>query len=59
MLDQRSQLLQHIRDHGRLGLLSGALNGSAKLHIDVVGMNAPMLDHLANHPLLVSAGDVF
>jgi hypothetical protein len=59
MLDQRSEQLQRIRDHGRLGLLSGALKGSAKLHIDVVGMNASMLAHLANHPLLVSAGDVF
>ncbi len=59
MLDQRSELLQRILDHGRLGLLSGALKGSAKLQIDVVGMNAPMLAHLANHPLLVSAGDVF
>ena len=59
MLDQRSQLLHRLRDYGRLGLLSGALKGSAKLHIDVVGMNPPMLAHLANRPLLVSAGDVF
>lgn len=36
MLDSRSPILQRFRDQGQLGLLSGALTGSAKLHIDVV-----------------------
>lgn len=59
MLDGRSPLLHRLRGHGRLGWLSKALKGSAKLHIDVVGMDGPMLAHLANRPLLISAGDVF
>lgn len=59
MLDERSPFLQKIRDHGRLGLLSVALKGSAQLHIDVVGMDEVMLERLSSQPLLVSAGDVF
>lgn len=59
MLDKRSPVLRKIRDHGRLGLLSGAMKGSAQLHIDVVGMDDTMLSRLSSQPLLVSAGDVF
>ncbi len=59
LLDKRSPVLERLRDHGKFGLLSGALKGSAKLHIDVVGMEHPMLSRLNSQPLLVSAADVF
>ena len=59
LLDARSLLLQRIREHGKLGFLSGAFSGSAKLRIDVVGMDDAMLRQLRDGPLLVSAADVF
>ena len=59
MLDGRSPVLHRLRKHGRMGLLSGALKGSAKLRIDVADMDASMLAQLRSRPLLVSAGDVF
>ncbi|GGE61909.1 hypothetical protein [Actibacterium pelagium] len=59
MLDARSPMLTRLREKGQLGVLSGALKGSAKLHIDVVGMDDAMLERLSKQPLLVSAGDVF
>lgn len=59
MLDARSPVLERLRRHGRLGLLSNALKGSAKLRIDVVGMDPVMLDRLKTAPLLVSPADVF
>ncbi|MFC3614826.1 hypothetical protein ACFORG_13725 [Lutimaribacter marinistellae] len=59
LLDARSPELERLRGHGSFGLLSGALKGSVKLHIDVVGMEKHMLTRLRQQPLLVSAADVF
>lgn len=58
MIDGRSPVLKRLLSQGKLGLLSGALTGSAKMHIDVVDMPEPMLACLRERPLLVSAGDV-
>lgn len=59
MLDARSPVLQRIRRTGRMGLLSRALNGSAKLRIDVVGMDGAQFARLRQNPVMVSAADVF
>jgi hypothetical protein len=59
MLDGRSPVFQRIRDHGRRGLLSGALKGSAKVRIAITGMDDDMLAQLSSRPLLVSPADVF
>lgn len=58
MMDKRSPVLKQLLASGNFGMLSGALKGSAKLHIDVVDMAQPMLKHLRESPLLISAGDV-
>ncbi|MCA0869976.1 hypothetical protein LCL97_04025 [Seohaeicola saemankumensis] len=59
LLDGRSPMLRRIRDHGRLGWLSHALSGSAKMRIDVVGMDDVAVTQLRDGPVLVSAADVF
>ena len=59
MLDERSSVLRRIRECGKMGLLSHATSGSAKLRIDVVGMGDDMIAKLRNGPVMVSAGDVF
>ena len=59
LLDERSPVLDRLRDNGRFGMLSRVMNGSAKLHIDVVGMNDATIGQLSNRPLLVSAADIF
>ncbi|KUJ86168.1 hypothetical protein AVO45_04195 [Ruegeria marisrubri] len=59
MLDERSPVLARLRRHGRFGLLSRGLNGSVKLCLDTVGMEPDLAARLANHPLHVSAADVF
>lgn len=59
MLDARSPVLAGLRRHGRFGLLSRALTGSAKLHIDTVQMPDAMVARLGRAPLLVSPADVF
>lgn len=59
MLDERSSVLRRIRESGKMGLLSHAMSGSAKLRIDVVGMGEDMIAKLRNGPVMVSAGDVF
>jgi len=59
LLDERSPVLDRLRDSGRFGMLSRAMNGSAKLHIDVVGMDGATLKRLSSRPLLVSAADIF
>ncbi|WP_170480800.1 hypothetical protein [Ruegeria arenilitoris] len=58
MLDARSPSFRAIREYGKMGLLAHSISGSAKLRIDVVGMNEMMLAQLRNGPLMVSAGDV-
>ncbi|MHA3980010.1 GNAT family N-acetyltransferase [Halovulum sp. GXIMD14794] len=58
MLDRRSPVLKRLLAQRKLGLLSGALSGSARLHIDVADMPERMLARLKDRPLLVSAGDV-
>jgi hypothetical protein len=59
LLDERSPVLDRLRGNGRFGMLSRAMNGSAKLHIDVVGMNDVTIGQLSSRPLLVSPADVF
>ena len=59
MLDARSPVLRRITEYGGMGLLSRSVNGSAKLRIDVIGMNEAMIADLSEKPLLVSAADVF
>ncbi len=59
LLDERSPVLDRLRNNGRFGVLSRVMNGSAKLHIDVVGMNDATIGQLTSRPLLVSAADVF
>lgn len=59
LLDARSPVLARLRKSGRMGVLSRALSGSAKLRIDVVGMDETMRARLCDGPLLVSAADVF
>lgn len=59
MMDARSSALKSIQEKGKLGILSTAVSSSAKLRIDVVGMNNEVLQRLKEQPLMVSAGDVF
>lgn len=59
LLDARSPILNRILSMGRMGLLAHAVNGSATLRIDTVGMSDEMMSDLTEHPLLVSSGDVF
>jgi len=58
MLDVRSPVLDRIRSHMWMGLLSRATRGAVKIRIDVVGMDAEMIAALSSRPLLVSAADV-
>ncbi len=58
MLDARSSILDRIRSHVRMGLLSRAIRGAVMNRIDVVGMDAEMIEALSSRPLLVSAADV-
>lgn len=59
MLDKRSPVLAALRTSGDFGLLSRAMKGNAKLHIDTVSMPQPLLLQLQERPLLVSPADVF
>lgn len=59
LLDARSPVYARLRDRLPLGVLAGALKGSAKLRIDVVGMEDDMVQALSSRPLLVSPADVF
>lgn len=59
LLDARSPVLQRILQTGDMGILSRAVSGSAKLRIDVVGMQEQMLTDLREKPVMVSAADVF
>lgn len=59
LLDGRSTLLNLIVKTGKMGFLSRAVNGSARMRIDALGMDEDMMSDLSNKPLLVSAADVF
>ena len=59
MLDNRSPALTALRKSGDFGLLSRAMKGNVKLHIDTVSMPQPLLLQLRERPLLVSPADVF
>lgn len=58
MLDRRSPVLARLRAIGNFGLLSGAMKGSIKLHVDTVFMDKALQERLATQPLLVSPADV-
>lgn len=58
MLDQRSPVLAKLKANGNFGLLSGAMRGSIKLHVDTVFMDKTLQERLATQPLLVSPADV-
>ena len=59
MLDKRSPVLTALQESGDFGLLSRAMKGNAKLHIDTESMPQLLLSHLQEKPLLVSPADVF
>ena len=59
LLDRRSPLLDCILKTGKMGFLSRAVTGSAKMRIDTLGMDDNMMSDLRERPLLVSAADVF
>lgn len=59
LLDGRSTIRDRIMKTGKMGLLSNAVNGSAKMRIDTVGLDKDMMSDLRKKPLLVSAADVF
>ncbi|MDU8946234.1 hypothetical protein [Ovoidimarina sediminis] len=59
LLDERSRVLTQLRHIGRLGILSRATSGSAKLRLSTVGMDADMVAQLREGPVLMSAADVF
>ncbi|MGD9295580.1 MAG: hypothetical protein PVI41_11910 [Roseobacter sp.] len=58
LLDARSPVLRRILQTGKMGILSRSISGSAKLRIDVVGMEEDMLTDLRTKPVMVSAADV-
>lgn len=58
MMDAESEALGRIRAHGRLGPLSVALKGSAKLRADFVGLSEAEIAEIAARPALVSPADV-
>jgi hypothetical protein len=59
LLDRRSPVRHCLVKTGKLGIMSHAVNGSAKMRIDTIGMEDEMMSDLREKPLLVSAGDVF
>ncbi len=59
MLDKKSPVLTALRKSGDFGLLSRAMKGNAKLHIDTVSMPQPLFLRIQERPLLVSPADVF
>lgn len=59
MLDSKSKVLQTLLSYGNFGLLSRALKGNVKLHIEAANMSEDLLSRLKKRPLLVSPADVF
>ena len=59
MLDPRSPVLKSQKSSGDFGVLSRAMTGAAKIHIDTVSMEADLRKALAENPLFVSPADVF
>lgn len=59
MLDRDSSVLRSLRQSGDFGLLSHAMRGNARLHVDTVFMDGALVERLKAAPLLVSPADVF
>ncbi|WP_138466574.1 hypothetical protein [Poseidonocella sp. HB161398] len=59
LMDRRSPVLGRLLRHGRRGLLSRAMAGSAVLRLDVAGMAPGQIRRLEAGPLHASAADVF
>ena len=59
MLDRNSSVLHSLRQSGDFGLLSRAMRGNAKLHVDTIFMDDALVERLKATPLLVSPADVF